>query len=167
MASDVRLSDGSFDFSLGVDSGRVPTVESNLTPNGLKRSQVSWLENGTCRGGAIAPRAAWKKLCTVVPPSSNPNQNLFQGGWMYDAGTQDASKHPYLMLSIGGHIFQVRVDTNNVVTDLSVAFGLINPASVPQAFFVQGEEFMVEQIGDYSTRPLFWDGATLRRSIGP
>src|SRR4051812_649333 len=35
MASDVRLVDGSFDFSGGVDTGRVTTVQSTTNPHGL------------------------------------------------------------------------------------------------------------------------------------
>lgn len=161
MPSAVRVSDGSFDFSQGVDSGKVPTLQSELTPNGLKRNQVAWMKNATCRGGGIGPRSGWIKRCRVTDGST-----LYQGGWMYDASALNSANNPYLMLSIGGRIYQVRVDTNNAVVDISAAFGLTNPATVPQAFFCQGEEFMVIQAGDYATLPLFWDGLNLRRSVG-
>lgn len=43
---------------------------------------------------------------------------------------------------------------------------LLNPPTVPKAFFCQGEQFLVIQAGDGVTLPLFWDGSTLRRSNG-
>ena len=67
---------------------------------------------------------------------------------------------------IGGRIYQVRVDTDNSVVDLSAAFGLTMPPNEPIGFMAQGEEFLVIQSGDLITLPLFWDGVTLRRSLG-
>lgn len=94
----------------------------------------------------------------------NPG-DLFQGGYFYepDAG------NPYLICSIGGRILRVEPDTG-VTTDLSTAFGLVNP-NTDKAFFCQGEKFLLIQAGDYGlvatpTLPLIWDGTTLRRSLG-
>lgn len=42
----------------------------------------------------------------------------------------------------------------------------VNPTDIEQAYFQQGEQFLVIQAGDNVTLPLFWDGATIRRSIG-
>ena len=111
------------------------------------------------RGGSISPRSGWQPLCTV-----HPGNALYQGGWLYDNSLQGG--FPYLMLSIGGEMFQVRVDTDNSVVNLSAAFGISDPATVQEAFFTQGEEFMVKQAGDGITLPLFWDGTILRRSNG-
>jgi len=159
MGSDVRKPDGSWDFASGIDSGKITTVASALIPHGLKRDQLAWANNATVRGGCIAARPGWVPLCTVHPGSS-----LYQGGLMYD--NSKFGGDPYLILSIGGSLYQVRVDTNNSVNDLSGAFGLTNPPTEPQAFFVQGEEFAVIQAGDGVTLPLFWDGQNLRRSSG-
>ena len=162
-ASSVRLIDGQWDFSGGVDAGKVPTIASDFVPNGLKRTQLAWMTNCTCRSGGILQRTGWKKLCRLADPGAG----LFQGGWMYEPRFGD----PYLMVSIAGRILRARVDTDNSVEDLSTIFGLTNPATVPQTFWCQGEEFMVEQAGDFGqvqvpTLPLFWNGTTLRRSIG-
>ena len=159
MASSVRMTDGSWDFSQGVDSGKVTTIASNLMPNGLKRNQLAWLTNATVRGGGITQRTGWQPLCTVHPGAA-----LYQGGWMYDNSLQGGN--PYLMLSIGGVMYQVRVDTDNSVHDVSTLPGLNDPPNAPQAYFVQGEEFLVKQAGDGITNPLFWDGNALRRSAG-
>jgi len=162
MTSVVRLSDGAFDFSGGIDSGRVPTIQSQLVPNGLKRNQLAWLTNSTVRGGGALQRTGWKKLCRIATPGAG----LYQGGWMYEQTFGD----PYLVVSIAGRIYQVRVDTDNSVHDITGPPGA-NPANVAQAFFCQAEQFLVIQPGDYGlvpnpTLPLFWDGSTMRRSIG-
>lgn len=160
MASAVRQADGTYDFSGGVDSGRTTTVQSQNNPNGLPRTMLSWLTNGSVRGGGITQRLGWQPLCTV-----HPGNALYQGGWLYEP----AFANPYLMLSIGGRQFQVRVDTDNSVVDVTGPFQ--NPPDADQAHFTQGEQFMVIQAGDLLTNPkptlpLFWDGTKLRRSVG-
>ena len=37
------LPDGSFDWSGGVDSSLVTTLQSTLNPGGLSRNQLAWL----------------------------------------------------------------------------------------------------------------------------
>lgn len=157
--SAVRIADGGYSFDLGVDSGRLPTTRSQTNPNGLQRGMLAWLSNGTVRGGGITQRYGWNKLCTV-----SPGNVLYNGGYLYEP----TLSNPYLMLSIGGRIFQVRVDTDNSVHDIT---GGTPNASTPQAYFCQGEQFLVIQSGDWAmnnagTLPLFWDGTTLRRSVG-
>lgn len=159
MASDVRITDGQNDFSDGVDSSKPPTIQSaTWSPRGLRRTQVAWANNVTFRGGGILQRTGWQPLCTVHDGTA-----LYQGGWMYDTSPLGGNL-PYLMLSIGGRMYQVRVDTDNSIHDVTGAF--VDPATAPQAYFTQGERFMVKQAGDGLTRPLFWDGAALRRSNG-
>lgn len=162
MASDVRLTDGQFDFIQGIDSGKVTTIRSELVPNGLERSQLAWLTNGTVRGGSISQRLGWVKLTSLTGYTSGMLNGLYQGGWMYDPETAN----PYLVLSISGHIYKVLCEPPYTITDLSVQFALFNPDTEPKAFFCQAEQFLVIQAGDYTTLPLFWDGTTLRRSIG-
>jgi hypothetical protein len=160
MASNVRITDGSWNWLGGVDSGKVTTIASQLVPNGLARDQLAWMTNCTCRGGGISPRTGWIKLCTV-----HPGNVLYQGGYLYDNFIQGT--FPYLVLSIGGALYQVRVDLDNSVRNLSADFGLFDPADIAHGYFVQGEQFLVKQAGDGVTLPLFWDGSTLRRSTGP
>jgi len=159
VSSSSRMADGSWDWSFGVDSGKVTTIASNLMPNGLKRNQLAWLTNATVRGGGITQRTGWKPLTTVTTGAA-----LYQGGILYENSLQ--AGNPYLLLSISGILYQVRVDTDNSVHDVSTLPGLNDPPDAPQAFFVQGEEFAVKQAGDGVTLPLFWDGNALRRSAG-
>jgi hypothetical protein len=156
-SSDLTIVDGSLDFSMGVDSIRTTTLQSESNPGGLPRNQLAWLYNATVRDGGIRPRGGWQLLAAVDDTSA-----LFQGGYMYEP----TNGSPYLITSIGGNIFKVDCVAPFAVTNLSSAFGLFNPPDVDQAFFVQAEQFLVIQAGDLVTLPLFWDGTTLRRSIG-
>lgn len=172
MASDVRITDGQFDFSGGVDSGKTTTVKSETNPNGLSRNQLSWLTNATVRGGGITCRTGWKSLIKALAPIG-----LVQGGYIYEPDFGN----PYLVVSVAGRIYKALLEPPFTVTDLSAAFVLTNPATSTEAFFVQAEQFLVIQAGDFftpgpvnppvtdgvgRTLPLFWDGTTLRRSIG-
>lgn len=163
MASALRIADGSFDFSGGMDSGRVPTIQSPNVPNGLPRTMWSWMTNCTVRGGGTTQRGGFNFIAKITPPSFG----IYQGGYCYEP----TFANPYLMLQIGGHIFQVNVGTDNSVVDLSEEFDLFNPATPPQIWMAQGEQFLVIQAGDLSTNPkptlpLFWDGQKLFRSLG-
>lgn len=161
--ADGRLIDGQFDWSGGVNSSKVKTISSPSYPTGLARNQLAWLNNAGVRGGGILQRTGWKPL--VQGASWH---GLFQGAWMHQPDFAD----PHIIMSVGGRIFQVRVDTDNSVHNLSTAFGQINPADEPQAYFTQAEQFTIIQAGDYLSsapnKPLFWESETplLRRSNG-
>lgn len=155
MPSETRITDGAFDWAYGVDSSRSPTIRSEANPNGIPRNGLSWLVNGTVRSGGINTRTGVQPLCTV-----HPGLQLYQGGFMYEP----LNANPYLILSIGGRLYQVRVDTDNSVVDITGAFA--NPATNAISYFAQGDQFLVIQAGDNATKPLFWDGAVLSRSNG-
>lgn len=154
----VTLIDGSVDFSGGVNSIKVPTIAGQENPNGLARNELAWLNNATVRDGGITQRTGYRLLGTI-----DEGGGLYQGGFMYEP---DFFENPYLILSIGGRIYKVIPDLLGSVTDLSAAFGLTNPPDVEQAYFCQGEKYLINQAGDNTTLPLFWDGASLRRSKG-
>lgn len=151
------IADGSQDFSGGVNSLAVTTVQSEKTPNGLQRNQLAWAQNCTVRDGGISPRAAYQYLGQI-----HNFAGLFQGWFMYVPFSGD----PYLIVAISGQIYQVTCTTPPQVTNLSAAFGLTMPPTLDYFFFVQGEEYLVIQAGDLVTLPLFWNGTTLRRSLG-
>lgn len=153
---DVNMADGSTSFISGVNSIKPTTVASAINPQGLPRDQLSWLINATVRGGGITCRNGWKYCCTV-----NPGTSLYQGGSMYEPDGLD----PYLVLAIGGKLHRIRVDTNNSVDEISTGTTL-NPENEDQYHFLQAERFLIIQVGDNVTLPLFWDGDTMRRSNG-
>lgn len=150
-ANGLRIVDGSLSFEGGIDSGRTPTIASESYPNGLKRNQLAWATNATMRGGGIRQRTGWKPLVQGQSWSG-----LYQGGYLYEPETE----LPYLVLDIGGRTYQVRVDTDNSVVDITAGSGP-NPATEPKHWLAQGEQFLVIQDG--VSEPLVWDGAVLRR----
>ncbi len=166
------LTDGAFDFSGGVDSSKVTTIQSDLNPNGIRRDQVNWANNATFRTIGILQRTGWQPLVRVADPDLR-----WQGGFIYEPD----GENPYLVCSISGVIYRVLLEAPYTITNLSAAFGLFNPPNAEIAYFVQGENQLIIQAGDYftpgtpvmgttdasgHTLPLFWNGTTLRRSIG-
>lgn len=153
----IYLVDGMMDFSGGVDSGKVALVQSPSNPNGIRRDQLAWLRNGSVRGGGITQRSGWKYLTTIANGDAP-----YQGGWLYLPRIGDS----YLVVSIGGTIYRVPCVAGATPINLSADFGLTNNPNTDQSFFVQGEEFLVIQSGDYVTNPLFWNGSILNISLG-
>jgi hypothetical protein len=153
----VAKPDGSIDWSGGVDSTLVPTIQSQANPNGLKRNQLAWLDNATVRDGGITPRGGYGFMGSILGPNG-----LFQGQFLYDP----IGLNPYLMMAISGNIYRVFVDPSFAVQNLSAIFKLTLPTTQDQYFFVQAEQFLVIQAGDNVTLPLIWDGNILRRSKG-
>jgi hypothetical protein len=153
--SQVRLADGQLDWSAGVDSSRAATIASENCPNGLPRNALAWCNNGTMRGSGITQRTGWTPVCTI-----HDSTGLYQGGLMYD----QTNALPYLVVCISGRVYRVRLDTDDSVEDITG--GVILPPAQPLYHFAQGEEFLIIQAGDYSTLPVFWDGANIRHSVG-
>lgn len=156
MGSAIAARDGTLDFSGGVNSLAVTTLASQLAVGGLKRNESSWLINYTARDGGLTQRGGWIRVGQVATA-----EGLFQGKTVYNP----VGEFPYEIWMVSGHVLKVTLD-DFTVTDLSEQFGLFNPATEPYSYFVQAEEFLVIQAGDNVTLPLFWDGATLRRSNG-
>jgi hypothetical protein len=143
-----RIVTGQFGFDGGVDSSRVPTIASELIPNGLKPNQLAWANNITIRTAGISPRPGWHYLTTLPT-------GLYQGGWMYEP----RFAFPYPIMAIAGQIYRVRVDTDNSVENITGATGGLIP-NAEQTWWTQGEEFAVIQ--DSVTTPLIWDGNVLQ-----
>ena len=161
-STNVSAIDGSLDWSGGVNSNRNTTLESTLNTNGMPRNVLSWLVNGTVRGGTIGQRAGWLNNGTVIQ-----KPGLFQGSFFYEP----SGAYPQILFMVDGVLYIIP-DVDNPagsLIDLSAAYSLTMPATQPHAYFVQAERFAAIQSGDYVTKPLFWDGSFLRRSngIGP
>lgn len=149
MADPIRITDGQLDFSGGVDSGRVTTLQSQLNPHGLRRNQLAWAGNATVRSGAIIPRPGMQPLIQKQRWSGN-----YQGGYMYEPD----NGFPYLILDIGGRTYVCRVDTNNSVSDVTTP-ATVFPATDTRHYMEQGEQFVVIQNG--GLEPRVWDGGSL------
>lgn len=157
--SDFNLVDGSLDFSGGVNSYSVTTIQSEKNPNGLRRNQVAWADNCTMRGGGICQRTGWVKIGVI-----NCQLGKYQGSIIYNPLWDNL---PYLVSSIGGRIYKIDVDDPASAVELTAVDPLlVNPSANEVSYFLQAEQFLIVQAGDYVTNPLFWDGTTLRRSKG-
>ena len=158
--TDMIITDGSVDWSGGVDSQATTTIQSPKNPNGIQRNQLCWLDNASLRDGGITCRSGFTQLATIHDKSG-----YFQGQFMYDP----VGANPYLVYSISGHIIIYNIDSGQSL-DLTVAFPANSPQFNPpgdyRAKFVQAERFLVIQVGDGTTLPFIWDGQTLRRSKG-
>jgi len=148
--------DGAMDFSGGVDSVKVTTIASEINPGGLARNQLAWLVNAGLRDGGITQRAGWQPIGFM-----HSGNSLYQGGFMYEP----VGAFPYLVHGIGGILYRQDM-TTGALTPISNNPSLYHPSTEEHFYFVQAEEFLVIQAGDNVTLPLFWDGVTLRRSIG-
>lgn len=153
--SALRWTTGFQNASGGANSGVVPMVISETNPTGLKASQLSWLQSATVRNAGISPRQPYRYRATL------PLLGLFQGGSMYEP--DDA--FPYLIVSISGRTFRIRVDTDFSIDEITIP-GDPNPADAPYSYFTQGEQFLIHQAGDGVKLPQWWDGQQMIRSRG-
>lgn len=143
----------------GVDSGRSSFL--------LDRSQLSWLINGTARGGFLSPR----------PGLVHHPLNFLDEDFAVDTDTRDrfategrfqrASSYIYddgrgcIVTSIGGRLFRIDIDAYNV-QDLTAQAGFTNDPSAPRSWFCQAEHLLLHQ--NASDVMCYYDGSTLRQA---
>lgn len=149
-----RVVTGQIAFEGGVDGGRVALLATEANPSGLRFNQLSWLVNGSVRGGGITPRAGWFNVASDFPSDAS----LFQGGYVYEPDYD----YPYVIFVAGGRTYRVRVDTDNSIEELTVP-GEELSATAPKVWFCQAENYLIIQDG--INRPLVWDGSFLRKII--
>ena len=164
----VYLTDGSLDWSQGVNSLKSPTIQSDANPEGLLRSELAWLQNGSVRDGGITQRATLQPKGPIAGPSAAITAALLgtflsQGYSMYSP--TDGST-PYLLCAIGGHILMVDVDFVTPPVDLSNIYDLYLSPNEPIFYFCQAENYMVIQDGSLENSPLIWNGSELAQSNG-
>src|SRR5678816_951012 len=147
------MTDGQLSWEAGIDSNKPPTIASQEYPEGLKRTQLAWMGNATVRNGRISPRAGFEPL---VQGQAFAPGGFFQGAYLYEPNGAD----PHIIMGVGGHTFQVRVDNDNSVHDLTQP-GTLRESGQPQWWMKQGERFLVIQDG--SGEPSVWDGVDYRR----
>jgi len=159
------LTDGSQNWDQGVDSISVNSERTASNPDGLSLQELAWMDNCTVRDGGITQRFGWQWRQRIADGSA-----IFQGAFMYDPLTAN----PYPIVCIGGHVLQLDPNGVNAPFDLSEEYGLLLPPAAPHFYFCQAETFLVIQVGDGLTLPLFYcaggfpayGGAQLRQSLG-
>lgn len=149
-----QWSDSFAAFPLGMDSD-VPSQD-------LPKTQLAYLENGTVRGNYITHRPPINDI-TLVPDATVAagwDSKSWQGAGFYNSTNGVGS----LVALIGGHMFLVTPNVNTAtVTDISIP-GDYNPDVATRSWVWQSENFLIWNDGQ--DLPVFYDGATSRRSNG-
>lgn len=140
-------------------------VNSDLEPLLLDRNTLSWMVNGTVRGGYAKPRPPIFNREITFPSDEVMGavlNGLFQGGGYYrpDFGASQ------LVAQISGRLFAFAI-SGNVITATEITVpGDPNDSSASQVWMFQAEKWLT--VTDGSTKnPIFYDGVTSRRSVGP
>lgn len=152
----------------GMDSGR----EAHL----IDPDQAAGLKNIVCRGGSPGTRPAIVKLPATFhtfssydvnglyeesPPSGPITEDVFKGGLFQGVGYFSNEGQQCLIASIGGRFLKVTPNKANCdVNELTIARR--NNSTLPIAYMVQADRYFIIQDGE--SRPVIFDGATLRRS---
>lgn len=150
-----EIYDSLFSFEKGMNSG----IAAALLP----KNQLAFLTNGTVRGTLVNPRPRYRKMLLDFVGDgvqSASTQALFQGVGYYkpDSGLE------CLMSAVAGRLFQFQVDGPNAhVTEVTTP-SLQQSASATQAWVWAAERWTI--FNDGINLPLFYDGSTIRRSLG-
>lgn len=129
----------------------------------LKNNQLANATNLTVRGDYAKTRPAFKQITfNFSDPSLAPLlQDYFQGGCYYRPDFGDAS----LMASVAGRLLQFQISGNiATITDQSIP-GDFNTSAPTQSWLWQSENYVI--VNDGQNLPIFFDGNSSRRSLGP
>lgn len=121
--------------------------------------------NVTMRGGKPRTRPNLRKLPLTFTgeTATTATAALFQGAAPYSSFSDVPD---CLIASIGGRIFRYTIAlASATVSDITPLSDPGNDPTAPQAWLGQGEDFLI--INDGLSYPIFFDGASARRSLGP
>lgn len=140
-------------------------MDSNINPLLLPKNQVAFASNMTVRGGFMTDRPPVTNNFDITWPSDEVREafesGLFQGAAYYqpDSGAQS------LFAAVAGRLFQFVINGNAITVIEQTPAGDLNPATATQAWIWQSENFLIWNDG--LSLPIFFDGASSRRSYGP
>lgn len=130
----------------------------------LNRLQASFATNTTFRGSYPTDRPPLNKLSIIWPSDevqTAVEQGLFQGRGFYRPDFGNSS----LFAQISGRLFQFEITGDGLVVTERTISGDPNPDTTTQVWMWQSENFLI--VNDGVSLPLFFDGSTTRRSMGP
>lgn len=141
-------------------------VNSGQGAETIGRQNLSFLVNGSVRGGYPFPRPGYKKLELEYEGNESLQDGLFQTAAYFKprGGT------PCLVASISGRLYRFDVASyTKTVRDISpqITIGGIpqfdyNSAQVRQAWMLQAEDWLIVQ--NALQKPIFYDGISSRRA---
>lgn len=149
-----RVSDGYFELSAGVDSGK--------TPNLIPKNCAAWATNTTFRGGWPTCRPGYRKIELDFGGDEALEEAfknaLFQVGDGYVADSGAGS----LISMHGGRVFRVNITNSTFpVQEISIS-GDYNPDNRERAWSVQAENYFIIQDGQ--SKPFIFNGASAVRA---
>lgn len=153
------LYDGFGSLDGGVNGQANHDVVSPVNTNGLTRNQCANAINCTFRGGIGATHRPPVIKHTLQFPDSE-TANAFMLG-RYQGHTVHQANPSSILVSIGGHLYQVRVSDNFKVFDLTDPEDP-NPDNRDMIFTCQAGPFTI--IDDGQSPTWIFDGTTLRRA---
>lgn len=140
-------------------------MDSNINALLLPKNQLAFAQNMTVRGGFMTDRPPFTNQLDIVWPSSAVQtafeSGLFQASAFYLPDSGDAS----LFALVSGRLYQFVVSGDTLtVTDRTVT-GNPQSTTATQCWMWQSENYLISNDG--IGLPVFFDGATSRRSYGP
>lgn len=152
--------DGFKELSGGIDSGKHPSIQSAINPNGLKHSQLAYAVNATMRGGAVTTRPAWVQRPLTFADGALETAWM-AGRFQHADDYEPDSDLPFLLAVVNGVLHKIDV-SNYAVTDVGIA-GDPNSPVIAHNWSAQAENYWVLQ--DNQAQPLIFDGTTSRRAV--
>lgn len=137
-------------------------INTDISPLLLPRNQLAFASNITLRGDFAKPRPNLNNL-QLIDNANGAFQlanTLFQGACYYQ-GVSDG----FIMCAVGGKLFQIAIAGNTATISQITLPDAGNSPTATQHWLRQAEPFLIWN--DNIHLPMFWDGSTARRSLGP
>lgn len=139
-------------------------MHAGIPPHLLPHNELAFGVNITNRGGHPKTRPVFRKCtATFATDVQTPaTQALFQGAYFYEGSEGNPNA---IVAAIGGKLFRwIPGSAQSVAVD-DISGGVQRNPTAPKNWMWQAENFLISNDGlDY---PLFFDGASTRKSAGP
>lgn len=139
-------------------------MDSGIDPLLLPKNKLAFARNGTLRGDYLRQRPAYNQVALAYADGiteSDFQSGLFQGIGYYQPDSGPES----IALQVGGRQFLITPDPSSTAAVKEITIpGDPDPPTQPQAWIKQAENFLI--FNDGISLPVFYDGATSRRSFG-
>ena len=138
-------------------------INSDISPLLLPPNQCAYATNATFRGDFVNSRPAFNN----IPLTDNTGgafqlaTALFQAACFF----QTSSTSQFIMVAVGGKLFQITINANNTGTINQVTLpDSLQSATATQHWIWQAEDWIIWNDGQNA--PFFYDGSTATRSTG-
>jgi hypothetical protein len=138
-------------------------MNSGLSPLLLEKTQLSFGSNLTVRNGYATDRPPIIRKTIDFQGDTALQTAIEKGLWQTFIFYQPIIGDTKLMVSISGRVFEFSEQLNGEFTVIERTIPSDpNPATQPQAWMVQAEQFLI--LNDGVSVPYIWDGSIARRA---